>query len=164
MGCGKTTLGTSLAHELDLPFADLDQAIEDRTKKSISDIFESNGEKHFRACEAQVLRDLLRQYKEGVIATGGGAPLFYDNMSFMNSAGITIFLDIDIHVLTQRLAHQRAQRPLLLRDDWETFLAGLAEQRRKVYEQAQVQVKITSNDTTENLHLLLDSLPQVVGH
>ncbi|MBK7650162.1 MAG: hypothetical protein IPJ20_04575 [Flammeovirgaceae bacterium] len=29
-----------------------------------------------------------------VIATGGGTPVFFDNMAYMNKNGLTIFLDV----------------------------------------------------------------------
>lgn len=164
MGCGKTTIGRGIAESLSRPFVDLDDAIEKRTNRTINDLFENSGEFHFRTCEAQVLRDLPRSYPRAVIATGGGTPLHFDNMDFLNANGLTIFLDIDIHMLVERLADQREKRPLLRRDDWETYLTGLAQQRRSAYEQAQVSVSINSNDAAATIKQILQQLPQISGH
>jgi len=164
MGCGKTTIGRKIAEALDRPFVDLDEAIEKRTNRTINDIFENSGEFHFRTCEAQVLRDIPRNFPEAIIATGGGTPLHFNNMSFLNNNGLTIFLDINIHLLTERLADQRETRPLLRRDDWETFLEGLAAQRRSAYEKAQVSLEINSNDAQQSVEAILAQMPQVVGH
>ncbi|MFK8056683.1 MAG: shikimate kinase [Saprospiraceae bacterium] len=164
MGSGKTTIGRGIAEVLGRPFVDLDDAIEKRTNRTINDIFENSGEFHFRTCEAQVLRDLPRKFPNAVIATGGGTPLHFNNMDFLNDNGLTIFLDIDIQMLVERLADQREARPLLRRDDWETFLTGLAEQRKTAYERAQVSLEVSSNDPGVAIDNIIAQLPQVVGH
>ena len=161
-GCGKTTIGRGLAESLGRKFVDLDTAIEKRTNRTINDIFEKEGEFSFRACEAQVLRDLPVKHKNVVIATGGGTPFHFNNMRFLNANGLTIFLDIDIHVLINRLADQRHERPLLHRDDWETFLTGLAEQRRAIYEQAKITVQLQSNHPGVSVDQILEHFPQLV--
>jgi len=132
MGCGKTTIGRGLAEAMHKSFIDIDKAIEKRTNRTINDIFENSGEFHFRTCEAQVLRDLPRKFPNAVIATGGGTPLHFDNMKFLNDNGLTIYLDIEMGLLIKRLADQRETRPLLRRDDWETFLTGLLAQMPQV--------------------------------
>ncbi len=162
MGCGKTTIGRGLAESLSRKFIDLDDAIEKRTNRSISNIFEKEGEFAFRACEAQVLRDLPTKHLNTVIATGGGTPLHFENMKFLKANGLTIFLDIDIHLLINRLANQRDDRPLLHRDDWETYLTGLSVQRRSIYEQAQISVKIGSNHPGVSVDQILAHFPQLV--
>jgi shikimate kinase len=164
MGCGKSTIGRGLAQSLDIAFVDLDDAIEKRTNRTISDIFEKEGEFAFRACEAQVLRDLPSKYPASVIATGGGTPLHFDNLRFLNANGLTIFLDIDSEILLERLPKERANRPLLARDDWETYLTGLMEQRRSVYEGAQVSIKIDCNEPGAAIDQILAHMPQMVGH
>jgi len=162
MGCGKTTIGRGLAESLKLPFVDLDEAIEKRTQRTINDIFEKEGEFAFRACEAQILRDLPTKYPRTVLATGGGTPLHFDNIRFLNANGLTIFLDIDTDVLLARLAKERDNRPLLARDDWETYLRGLTEQRRSSYKAAHITVKIEADDSSVGIDQILEQLPQLV--
>jgi shikimate kinase len=70
-GAGKTTVGRALAEGLDLPFADLDEAIEARAGKPIPAIFAEDGEAAFRALEGSVLPRLLAA--PAVVALGGGA-------------------------------------------------------------------------------------------
>jgi shikimate kinase len=48
-----------------------------------------------------------------VISVGGGTPCFFDNVDYMNAAGQTVFLDVDIQVLFRRLKVAKQQRPLL---------------------------------------------------
>ena len=48
MGCGKSTIGKKLAETLGFTFQDTDAAIEAIYQKSISKMFEEDGEEYFR--------------------------------------------------------------------------------------------------------------------
>ncbi|MFR1803448.1 MAG: shikimate kinase, partial [Faecalispora jeddahensis] len=74
MGSGKTTVGQVLAQKSGRRFFDLDQYIEQRQGKTISQIFADEGEQTFRRLETEAARKLSSQ-KDLVIATGGGAVL-----------------------------------------------------------------------------------------
>ncbi len=71
MGAGKSTVGPRLATRLDLPFIDLDDRIEAEQGKSIADIFDADGESHFRALEREALEALAAE-PDSVVACGGG--------------------------------------------------------------------------------------------
>ena len=58
MGAGKTTISKFLANKLHLPFYDTDQEIEKKERRSLSEIFKSDGELHFRMLETEVLRNI----------------------------------------------------------------------------------------------------------
>ena len=58
MGAGKTTLGKALARDLGVSFIDLDQYIENRYSKSVSQLFATRGEQGFREIESRLLRTL----------------------------------------------------------------------------------------------------------
>lgn len=71
-GCGKTKTGALLAGKIGIPFFDLDKLIVDASGFSISEIFDSYGEAHFRKLEVETLRDLLNEGGDKVLALGGG--------------------------------------------------------------------------------------------
>ena len=79
MGTGKTTAGREIAKVLNLTFYDLDHYIEARFQKTISQIFEQEGEDKFREIESSMLKE-VGEFENVVIATGGGTPCFFDNM------------------------------------------------------------------------------------
>ena len=164
MGCGKTTVGKLLSEALDKPFCDLDEVIQQRTNQTVNEFFQQHGEFEFRACEAQVLRDVPRSHAGAILATGGGTPLYYDNMAFLNANYLTIYLEIDAEHLVARLDKQRDTRPLLNRDDWQDFLAELVEQRGPVYERADATVEVTGGDSEAAARNIVEALPQLTGH
>lgn len=112
MGAGKTTLGAPLAKALGLSFVDLDLFIENRYHKSVNEIFTQMGEDRFRKIEQIILKE-VSNFENVVISTGGGTPCFFDNMELMNSSGVTIYLDVSIEKLFQRLVVGKWKRPKL---------------------------------------------------
>ena len=72
MGAGKSTVGSQLAQQLNLDFADTDQLIESDQGKSVSEIFIEDGEAHFRLVEESIVIDALRD-QMGVLSLGGGS-------------------------------------------------------------------------------------------
>lgn len=142
MGSGKTFWKNELAAKLKLTAYDLDQLIVAVEEASIPEIFETSGETYFRKTEAKVLR-WFAEKKSFVLATGGGAPCFHQNMEWMNQQGITIWLDESISVLTERLKNETANRPLLKNLDVEglrQYLEKQLEERNTFYSQAKIRL------------------------
>lgn len=71
-GSGKSTIGRRLAKALGVGLLDTDVAIEQRTGRSIADIFATDGEQEFRRIEEDVVRGALADH-DGVLSLGGGA-------------------------------------------------------------------------------------------
>lgn len=141
-GSGKSTIGKLLAKKLDLQFIDLDEVVVEQERQSIAEIFNSKGEDYFRKLEEECL---IRQMKlEGgfVLATGGGAPCFYDNMGQMNTNGVTIFIDVPPDILYKKLSKKGIQkRPLLTnlsQDDLYLELRKKFTSRKKFYEKSKI--------------------------
>ena len=73
MGAGKSTLGREVAERLGRPFVDVDAEVEGVTGRSISQLFEAEGEAFFRTKEAKVTVERLHTSPPAVLALGGGA-------------------------------------------------------------------------------------------
>ena len=142
MGAGKTTLGNSLAKQLDWHFIDLDKEIEHRSASTIPDLFALGGETWFRKTEQQVLYDIVKQFRGDldnaqncIIACGGGTPCFEENMTFMKENGFVIYLEVSPEILYERLLRTPAsKRPLLTCT--LPYIHNLLDQRRPFYEAA----------------------------
>lgn len=138
MGCGKTTLGRSLAARCDIRFVDLDDYIEEQAGRSIREIFAEEGEARFRELERDALMR-LGGMDDTVIACGGGTPCFGDNMDRMNEMGTTVHLVTTHGRLLERLKCGRGKRPLIATlDDEELseFIKTQLEKRRPHYGRA----------------------------
>jgi shikimate kinase len=145
MGSGKTTLGKQLAQQLGYAFIDLDAFIEQQENTTITIIFETQGQDKFRQLERKALETLVQANSKAVIATGGGAPCFFDNIDFMNRAGETVFLDVPIKQLAERLqATDLTLRPLLTgkpEQEIISYLSATLTHRKQFYERAKYKVQ-----------------------
>lgn len=113
MASGKTTFGKALAEKLDVAFIDLDQYLEQRTGKTITEIFEEKGEDEFRKIEKEMLEAAVNEDYDAVIACGGGTPCFHNNMEYINRKGLSVFLETSIPVLISRLQAENDKRPIV---------------------------------------------------
>lgn len=127
MGSGKTTLGKQLASKLSYRFIDQDEVIEQKYQMTVSEIFAKHGEEEFRRAENEALRELVKR-ENCVIATGGGAPCFHNNMELMNESGFTIYIKVDPKIIVQRLKDAHTSRPLI-KDKSETELLAYTQQK-----------------------------------
>lgn len=144
MGSGKSHLGQRLARRFDRPFIDLDARIEAEQGQSIAAIFEGQGEAHFRAIEAAALRATATA-PPSVVALGGGAPIYHDNMTWLLAQGTTVFLDPPLEVLLDRLTGAVGDRPLLAGSSREALrerVVAMLAQRRPIYERAEYHIRV----------------------
>ena len=112
MGSGKSTAGKKLARNLGYDFIDTDEVISTLVGKEVHKIFIEDGEDAFRQMERSVLVS-FKDRKDTVIATGGGMPCFSDNMATMKRYGITVYLQMQVTSLMNRLNQAKMPRPLL---------------------------------------------------
>ncbi len=110
-GCGKSTFGRLLARHLNMSFVDLDHYIRLRFQATVEQIFARGGEEGFRKVESTLLREAAQRNRV-VVACGGGTPCFHDNMNYMNSQGLTIWLQSSEESLADRIEKSHTVRPL----------------------------------------------------
>lgn len=160
MGTGKSTLGRELAQSLNLSFVDLDNFIENRYNKTISQLFEEGGESFFRDVERKTLQEVAL-FEDVIISTGGGTPCFFDNMQIMNDLGTTIHLATDISVLCSRLNKFKDKRPLIkdkTEEELYSFIQENLEKRNPYYNKAQMAFETKEITNKEDLQAHVDEL------
>lgn len=110
MASGKSSYGRKAAKRLELPFIDLDAAIEKEMSMSIPELFQKQGEQAFRAIEFETLSNLLPQ--SGIISLGGGAVCNQKIWPLLKVHGLTVFLDMPFEQCLGRLRTSKKARPL----------------------------------------------------
>lgn len=142
-GSGKTKVGRKLANTMNFRFVDTDQYIEREMEESITTIFESKGELYFRQLESELIQTLLNEKDNLVIATGGGLPCYNQNMDIIVAGSISIYLEVPVPVIAQRIQHS-THRPLLQTFSLDT-LESLYAHRKAFYERALIHIPFTNN-------------------
>lgn len=140
MGVGKSTLGRAASKALGWKFIDIDHEIEQSTKRSISEIFATDGEPVFRELETETIA-LFSGKKNLVVATGGGAPMREGNLALMREIGLVVYLEAGCEALTCRLKNSRTRRPML-GDDIDGRVRQLLDERKETYRQADFRIQV----------------------
>ena len=128
MGSGKTTVGIKLSEKLKKTFIDLDTEIEKSSGKTISELFDENGEDHFRLLESEI----LKTFSKSIIACGGGVVLMEKNRHFIKENGTAILLTATMKELSHRLKDSDG-RPLLAYEKSENALKNIWLERQMDY-------------------------------
>lgn len=143
MACGKTHWGGQLSQKLQIPFFDLDAVIEEQEGKTITDIFAEMGEERFRLLEKEVLYLLTESHPTFVMACGGGAPCFFNNIDYMKRNGTTVWLNCTTDNLYDRLRKEKDKRPLVKNipdNELKAFIIRKYADRKIFYQQAHMVV------------------------
>ena len=150
MGSGKSHWLKQMAKWNKSVGYDLYALIEMKEEKTISEIFDEDGEAYFRKAETTILK-WFKEKKKYVVATGGGTACFQENMDFMKKEGVVIWLDESVEVLVKRLASSKSTRPLIsdLSDqELANFLEQKLVERHPYYKQA--HYRLSSDQISES--------------
>lgn len=147
MGTGKSSVGRLVARVLRFDFIDTDHLIELRAGKSISKIFEEDGEQVFRDYETQTVKD-LEQRRNIVIATGGGLPLREENLRSLKSHALVVCLWSSPETIWKRV-RVHSHRPLLQHPEPMEKIRELLAARDPHYRAADVLVNTEQRSVYE---------------
>ena len=148
MGAGKSTIGQSLAYDLNVQFVDLDCLIEEKVGKSIRSIFAEDGEVAFRDIETHCLYSLA-ELKPLIVSTGGGVIGRDENIKFMHDKGTIIFLSAEWTTLKKRLAGN-TDRPLARSENDWSATKELFLKRCPLYGQSDITI-MTDDKTVQEI-------------
>lgn len=157
MGAGKSSLGIRLADALGLSFADADNEIEKAAQMSIADIFESHGETAFRDGERRVIKRLLDEAPH-ILALGGGAFVNDETRALVKDKAVSIWLDVALDELVERVGRKPGKRPLLVGQDVRAKLTELMNTRGPLYAEADLKVDVGGGTHEQAIERLLTAL------
>jgi shikimate kinase len=134
MGSGKTTIGQLVADRLNLSYYDTDQLIEEKKGKSIARIINEEGMDYFRILEKDLLTNF--PYTQSIISCGGGIILDHDNVQQMRSLGKTIYIDVGVETLIDRLRQTNQEERPLIKENLDLSIREIFKNRQNIYKQS----------------------------
>lgn len=147
MAVGKSHLGRIVADTLGYKFFDTDQMIEEQAGRTIPEIFESEGESHFRALEKTVITTGLPE-SACVVSCGGGLAVPEGMMDLLKSKGVVLALFASVDSIVKRAA-RNANRPLLQVNNPEEKIRDLLDERTPIYLDSDVCISTDERPTSE---------------
>ncbi|WP_040211886.1 shikimate kinase [Clostridium polynesiense] len=152
-GSGKSSVGKILAQEFNMKFLDTDERIEVESGLTINQIFRTYGETFFREKEREWI---LKNYnmKNAVISTGGGMPIYLNNMDILDKIGITVFINTDLKVLNKRL-YNDLERPLIRKaEDKHKTIENLYSIRKECYLKSAINLSVKEERIEEIVNII----------
>lgn len=150
-GAGKSTLGESLAAELQVPFVELDREIEQEAGVSLSEVFMLYGQSGYRRLERRCVDRVIQAYPRAVIAAGGGIVSEFETYNVLLANCFTVWLKAAPEEHMARVAGQGDFRPM--RDNREAMedLRRILSAREPLYAKADVTVDTAGKKIEESL-------------
>lgn len=149
MGAGKTTVGRLLAKQERLNFQDTDAMIEAQEKRTISDIFATDGETVFRDMETALIKRLIEEgLSDTVLSVGGGLPVREENRSLLKELGTVVYLLASKETIVKRVSGSN-NRPLLKGENLSEKVERMLTERDPLYRQAAELLIDTDGKTVE---------------
>ena len=149
MGCGKSTMARLFSEETGAELIEMDETIEAEAGMSINEIFEKQGEAHFRDLESQLIERIAE--KGGtVVSCGGGAILRQENVENMKKNGQIIYLAATPETIYERVKHS-TNRPLLNGNMNVEYITELMNKRLPLYEKAADKVIVVDDKEKQKI-------------
>ena len=188
MGAGKTEVGRLLAEKKGYNFIDLDYIAESREGMTINEIFKQKGEAYFRDAENKILKDFkknknnilnfLKEEKKGsdlksgnliingedkywVISTGGGMPVYKNNMEILKRLGYTIYLKAGSKTIYQRIGAEKNRPVLGINGFSEKDIKNKLDERERFYKKADMIIYtdgLSPQSVTEEIDIFASNL------
>lgn len=156
MGCGKSSIGRSLAYRLDRPFIDLDDYIQEKEGTDIPSIFRDKGEEHFRKLELDYLQEVLEENEDRsiVLALGGGTVTKPHAAALVRDNTDCWYLRASVSTLVSHVGNGDG-RPLLAGQDLTDRISGLLEKRAALYEATAHHIIDTDGMTVKEVSAII---------
>jgi len=153
-GAGKSTLGRAFAAELDMPFVELNSAIEAEAGMPLNEIFMLYGQPGFRRLERRCLEAIIANHDSAVITVGGGivseAETF--NLLLMNCYTVWVKASPEEHM--SRVVAQGDLRPMEGSAEAMEDMRRILVARESLYSKADFTLDTTGRTPEECLNHL----------
>ena len=150
-GAGKSSLGLALAHNLRVPFIELDREIEREAKTTLNEIFLLYGQAGYRRHERAALERVLARHPRVVISTGGSIVSEPDTYDLLLSSCYTVWLKAQPEEHMARVVAQGDTRPMKGNREAMEDLRRILVTRAPLYGRADAVVDTSGRDLDASL-------------
>jgi XRE family aerobic/anaerobic benzoate catabolism transcriptional regulator len=157
-GAGKSTLGSKLAAERNVPFIELDHEIEKDTGMPLAEIFSLYGQPGYRSIEKRTLERALRASEPAVISVGGGIVSEKETYDYLLAHCYTVWLKAQPEEHMSRVIAQGDFRAMAGSDRAMEDLRRILESREPLYRKADAIVDTSGESTDESFAKLKAAL------
>ena len=153
-GAGKSTLGSRLAKELEIPFIELDREVEREAGTSLSEIFLLYGQAGYRRYERRCLENVVKNNERAVIATGGSIVSEPGTYDLLLSTCRTVWLKAQPEEHMARVVAQGDTRPMTGNREAMEDLHRILRGRNVLYGRADVTIDTAHKTIEQSLQQL----------
>ena len=157
-GAGKSTLGRAFAAAEDMPFVELNAAIEQEAGASLSEIHSLYGQAAYRRYEMRALERVLRENDTMVLATPGSLVSEPATFNLLLSRCFTIWVRTTPEEHMARVVAQGDMRPMEGNREAMTDLRRILQARTPLYSRADVSIDTSGQDAATSLRMLQTQL------
>lgn len=149
-GAGKSSVGRLLARELEVPFVELDQRVEELAGLPLAELFDLHGPEAFERLEAEALERVLSEGGRVVLATGGSLVTHERTFARLCATCRTVWLRAEPEEHFARVLAQGDRRPMHARPRAREELRAILAERAALYARCELGL-VTSGRTPEEL-------------
>jgi len=157
-GAGKSTLGPKLGGHLDVPFIELDRAIEKDTGMPLAEIFSLYGQSGYRAIEKRTLERVMQEHNRGVFSIGGGVVSEKETYDCLLSHCYTVWIKAQPEEHMSRVMAQGDFRVMAGSDRAMEDLRRILESREPLYRKADMVLDTSGASVEESFSKLKTAL------
>jgi XRE family aerobic/anaerobic benzoate catabolism transcriptional regulator len=153
-GAGKSTLGSKLAGESQMPFIEMDREIERDTGMPLAEIFALYGQSGYRAIEKRTLERVMNENERAVLSVGGGVVSEKETFDYLLSHCYTVWIKAQPEEHMTRVMAQGDFRAMAGNDHAMEDLRRILEAREPLYRQADMELDTSGSSVEESFSRL----------
>jgi XRE family aerobic/anaerobic benzoate catabolism transcriptional regulator len=157
-GAGKSTLGSKLARETNIPFIELDGEIEKDTGMPLAEIFSLYGQSGYRAIEKRTLERALKGSARAVVSVGGGVVSEKETYDYLLANCYTVWIQAQPEEHMSRVIAQGDFRAMAGSDQAMEDLRRILEAREPLYRKADLVLDTSGHSVEESFFKLKAAL------
>ncbi len=157
-GAGKSTLGSRLGQEMNLPFIELDGEIEKDTGMPLGEIFSLYGQAGYRAIERRSLERVLQGHERAILSVGGGVVSEKETYDYLLSNCYTVWIKARPEEHMARVIAQGDLRAIAGGSQAMEDLRRILEAREPLYRKADMYLDTSGHTVEESFSKLKATL------